>query len=249
MSPRLAGKCLSVTTPLRRLKPYKYTPFTSCWPQFSPSPRALTTESSDRYEQRPGDLTYPRWQATPPRMTAPVRSKPPVLNNAYKVNESQSRLDDVFENVLGKNGHLMLPEEVMWLAVTHKSFDHARRGYNDRLAFFGLIQTLHEPIGTGADTKVSTGRRIVNLQKSLAVLSHSSTMPNRPLHDVYGRVPFQHPALDGVGNLLGVPNGDSEQKDDPRFLGGKEQIAQLADRYGLLSVIRWKPKNVFADLS
>ena len=33
----------------------------------------------------------------------------------------------------------MLTEEVKWLAVTHKSFDHGKRGYNDRLAFLGMI--------------------------------------------------------------------------------------------------------------
>ena len=33
----------------------------------------------------------------------------------------------------------MLTEEVKWLAVTHKSFDHGKRGYNDRLAFLGKI--------------------------------------------------------------------------------------------------------------
>lgn len=33
----------------------------------------------------------------------------------------------------------MLTEEVKWLAVTHKSFDHGKRGYNDRLAFLGTI--------------------------------------------------------------------------------------------------------------
>ena len=32
----------------------------------------------------------------------------------------------------------MLTEEVKWLAVTHKSFDHGKRGYNDRLAFLGM---------------------------------------------------------------------------------------------------------------
>ena len=31
----------------------------------------------------------------------------------------------------------MLSEETKWLAVTHKSFDHGRRGFNDRLAFLG----------------------------------------------------------------------------------------------------------------
>lgn len=32
----------------------------------------------------------------------------------------------------------MLTDEVKWLAVTHKSFDHGRRGFNDRLAFLGM---------------------------------------------------------------------------------------------------------------
>lgn len=136
----------------------------------------------------------------------------------------------------------------MWLCVTHKGFDHGRRGYNDRLAFFGLIQTPLEPIGTVANGKISTGRRIVNLHRSLAIVSRSPTIPTHP-RDVYGRVPFQHPALDGVRNLLGIESKDSDEIEDPRFLGGKQEIAHLADRYGLLRVIRWKPKNVLADLS
>lgn len=32
----------------------------------------------------------------------------------------------------------MLTDEVKWLAITHKSFDHGKRGYNDRLAFLGM---------------------------------------------------------------------------------------------------------------
>lgn len=219
---RPAGKCLSVATSLRPLAPCKLTPITSHWSKLSPSTRALSTENSDWHEQRARTQEHPRWQATPPRMTAPVRSKPPVFNNHYRVNESQELLDKVFDNVLGRNGHRLLPEEVMWLCVTHKGFDHGRRGYNDRLAFFG--------------------RRIVNLHRSLAIVSRSPTIPTHP-RDVYGRVPFQHPALDGVRNLLGIESKDSDEIEDPRFLGGKQEIAHLADRYGLLRVIRWKPKN------
>lgn len=143
MPPRVFGKCLSIVTPLRRLKPCKHGSITLHWPKPTPSPRALSTESTDPYEQQAEPPEYPRWKATPPRMTAPVRSKPPVFDNDYPVNESQDRLDEVFDNVLGRDGHRVLPEEVMWLAVTHKSFDHARRGYNERLAFFGLIQMPH----------------------------------------------------------------------------------------------------------
>ena len=70
-------------------------------------------------------------------MMAPVRSKPPVANNDFAVNEDPELLDRVYNQVLGKEGDKMLTEEVKWLAVTHKSFDHGRRGFNDRLAFLG----------------------------------------------------------------------------------------------------------------
>jgi len=39
--------------------------------------------------------------------------------------------------MLGEGGEKVLSEEVKWLAVTHKSFDQGRRGFNDRLAFVG----------------------------------------------------------------------------------------------------------------
>ena len=70
-------------------------------------------------------------------MMAPVRSKPPVEHNDFIVNEDSKRLDEVYDRVLGPGGSDMLTEEVKWLAVTHKSFDHGRRGFNDRLAFLG----------------------------------------------------------------------------------------------------------------
>lgn len=72
-------------------------------------------------------------------MRAPVRSKPAVTNNEFHVNEDPQKLNKVYNRVLGRSGDKMLTEEVKWLAVTHKSFDHGRRGYNDRLAFLGMI--------------------------------------------------------------------------------------------------------------
>ena len=107
------------------------------------SVRSLTTSSVCRdYEERYGNRgrelrTGPRWQSTPPRMMAPVRSKPPVANNDFPVNEDPERLDRIYDRVLGRGGCEMLTEEVKWLAITHKSFDHGRRGYNDRLSFLG----------------------------------------------------------------------------------------------------------------
>jgi hypothetical protein len=43
----------------------------------------------------------------------------------------------MYLSFLGQNGDKLLSEETKWLAVTSKSFDHGRRGFNDRLAFFG----------------------------------------------------------------------------------------------------------------
>ena len=82
----------------------------------------------------------PRWQAPPPAMTAPFRSKRPVPHNEFQVNEDPAALDRAYARMLGAGGEKMLTEEVKWLAVTHKSFDHGRRGYNDRLVFFGVYE-------------------------------------------------------------------------------------------------------------
>lgn len=71
-------------------------------------------------------------------MTAPFRVRPqPYRPDEFRINTSSEILDEVYVNVLGKGGEEVLTEEVKWLAVTHKSFDHGRRGYNDRLAFLG----------------------------------------------------------------------------------------------------------------
>ncbi|KAI9825736.1 MAG: hypothetical protein M1826_006920 [Phylliscum demangeonii] len=80
----------------------------------------------------------PRWDHTPELMRAPIRHRPgrdPRL--IWKVNENPAKLDWMYKRLLGPGGDEMLTEEVKWLAVTHKSFDQGRRGYNDRLAFMG----------------------------------------------------------------------------------------------------------------
>ena len=103
------------------------------------SNRSFSTTQIGQEEsvQEKSSHAQPRWKETPPKMTAPFRSKPPVANGDWPCNESQEILDQFYERVLGKGGDKMLTEDVKWLAVTHKSFDHGRRGFNDRLAFFG----------------------------------------------------------------------------------------------------------------
>ena len=86
--------------------------------------------------------TEPRWLKTPERMIAPYRSRPLPNQKPHPVNSDPRRLDQVYLKVLGPGGDKILSDEVKWLAVTHKSFDHGRRGYNERLAFFGMRSRL-----------------------------------------------------------------------------------------------------------
>ena len=146
MPARIAEKHLSlVTRPLRRPKPKPCYWSSFRAPQFraNPSLRGFSTARSSHYEYQAQKTETPRWQATPPRMKAPFRSKPPVYNNEFSVNGDPALLDRFYETYLGKGGQRMLTEEVKWLAVTHKSFDHGRRGYNERLAFFGQAGHYH----------------------------------------------------------------------------------------------------------
>lgn len=84
----------------------------------------------------------PRWARTPRRMKAPFSphvTKDP-RRSEWKVNEDPKKLDDALNKFLGRDGERLLPDELKWLAVTHKSFDQGRRGFNDRLAFLGMFR-------------------------------------------------------------------------------------------------------------
>ena len=76
-------------------------------------------------------------------MKQPYSPKPPNANNDFPVNEDPVILDRAIARMLGSDasGSVadVLDEEVKWLAVTHKSFDQGRRGFNDRLAFLGAL--------------------------------------------------------------------------------------------------------------
>ena len=56
----------------------------------------------------------------------------------WKCNDDPEKLDRFYVKFLGRGGDTMLTEEIKWQAITHKSFDQGRRGFNDRLAFFGM---------------------------------------------------------------------------------------------------------------
>ena len=101
----------------------------------SSTTRHFATSNVHQYPDNSLD-PYPRWRQTPPAMRAPFRFKPPKARPT-RVNEDPELLDEALIRVLGKGGEKLLTDEVKWLSVTHKSFDHGRRGYNARLAYFG----------------------------------------------------------------------------------------------------------------
>lgn len=100
--------------------------------------RAISTATVKSSEMEVEAQPRPRWSQTPPAMKAPIRSraKSPNSTKPIPVNDSPQKLDQAYARFFGSE-ELSLSEETKWLAMTHKSFDFGRRGYNDRLAFFG----------------------------------------------------------------------------------------------------------------
>ena len=70
----------------------------------------------------------------------PVRIRPRPKNNEWTCNEDPKKLDAMYRRLFGGEGDSMLSDEVKWLAITHKSFDQGRRGFNDCLAYFGMFK-------------------------------------------------------------------------------------------------------------
>ncbi|KAK1466192.1 RNase III domain-containing protein [Colletotrichum cuscutae] len=133
--------------------------------------------------------------------------------SVWKVNEDPKKLDQMYVKLLGRDGDKMLPDETKWLAVTHKSFDQGRRGFNDKLAYLGRQAVILE-----------TTNRIVTGTDS----SKKAIVPEK----LYQRTPFEHPALTRVDNL----NAKQPQK-----VVTKEKVEALALAAGLDKVLRWKP--------
>ncbi|KAI9877875.1 MAG: hypothetical protein M1830_002583 [Pleopsidium flavum] len=199
--------------------------------------RCVSTSIPKHGEMEINRQDRPRWQFTPQDMRAPLRSRPKPLNNEFRVNEDPRRLDQMYTQFLGSGGDKMLTEEVKWLAITHKSFDHGRRGFNDRLAFLGTLEVAKAVVSTWremADAGNALGIRLVDVQTSLAIIHSASSQPLPPTADRLERVPFQHPALNGLTNLTAKTKTLSTDQG---------RLSQLAQQYGLGSVVRWKPKK------
>lgn len=207
----------------RRQLSFFLDPLRSCRPNKPSCPtqsRAVSTASPQRSEMEvsPEDSqTPPRWSQTPPAMRSPVPIPSKPNAKPWIVNSDPQKLDQMYQKFLGKGGEKLLGEETRWLAITHKSFDHGRRGFNDRLSFLGM--------------------RILELQTSLALLtvSDSSRYLKEKDQDELKREAFRHPAINSVECLLGGAR--------THFTSHK-QLSELGTGYGLPEVVRWKPKNV-----
>lgn len=192
-------------------------PACQCTSQRASSIRQLSASAPRKAEWEIDKGERPRWSYTPEQMKAPFPWRPKDPANAFEINSDPGRLDRFYISFLGRGGDKMLTEEVKWLAVTHKSFDQGRRGFNDRLAFFG--------------------RRILILQTNLALLN-SPTPPNtqrRHSNPSEMRIPFDHPALEGLSNLSGTPMGE---------ILTKSRLAAVATQAGMRDIMRWQPRFV-----
>ncbi|KAK4678884.1 hypothetical protein QC764_0029050 [Podospora pseudoanserina] len=179
-----------------------------------------TTADSQSASGASSSERRPRWSYTPERMKGPGFSINIVKNPARKiwhVNEDPEKVDAVYNRFLGKNGDKMLPDEIKWLAVTHKSFDQGRRGFNTRLAYYG--------------------RQVLALETMRSILANplpgDAAQEAITFSDEHGREPFQHPALANVDKLYAR---------QPWDVVSMEKIAKLAFDVGLGEITRWKPK-------
>ncbi|PFH59007.1 hypothetical protein XA68_12936 [Ophiocordyceps unilateralis] len=178
-------------------------------------PDALSdTIRNSRLGAEPPQVEKPRWSQTPERMKAPLQmdfARDP-RNKIWAVNNDPARLDEMYTRLLGPGGSRLLPEELKWLAVTHKSFDQGRRGFNDRLALMGRMALIME------------------------ATTHIISLPplkGTDFPDPYKRKPFSHPQLASIDNLA---------IEGPRHVVGKEKLYALALAVGMGSVVRWKPR-------
>ncbi|KAG6010314.1 hypothetical protein E4U54_008401 [Claviceps lovelessii] len=186
----------------------------------TPTPSSFTVHEQSQAQSQAQSYSQsesqspPRWSQTPAGMKAPFQldhARSPH-NKIWSVNNNPGRLDDMYNRFLGPGGSKMLPEELKWLAVTHKSFDQGRRGFNDKLALMGRLTLVMEAT-----------KEIV----SKAPLKGSRQTDDLP------RTPFEHEQLAAVDNL---------NVENPKDVVGKEKLFQFANKIGLTDVVRWKPR-------
>lgn len=134
---------------------------------FSSNIRPFSTTASLKETQFETEQSQrPRWSYTPERMRAPFSLKLKDTTKPWECNSDPRLLDDFYIRFLGRGGETVLTEEVKWLAITHKSFDQGRRGFNDRLAFLGmcaLCDWIHNVVQYNVYPNMSTNRRFLQV--------------------------------------------------------------------------------------
>ncbi|KAL7625271.1 hypothetical protein AAE478_004487 [Parahypoxylon ruwenzoriense] len=173
-------------------------------------PVASFSTSASRPSEEEQFENHPRWARTPERMKAPFSphiTKVPS-RSFWVVNDDPQKLDEALNNFLGHNGERILSDELKWLAVTHKSFDQGRRGFNDRLAFLG--------------------RQICVLECTQSIIT-SKPIPEELGHDPFAgrRKPFKDHALRSIENL---------SHSQPNDIFSLEKLSRIAFDTGLVDV-------------
>jgi large subunit ribosomal protein L15 len=83
-------------------------------------------------------VTIPRWKAAPAGLHLPFKIRNADGKPAWRCNDDALLLNRMYVRLLGSRGPTLLKDETKWLAVTHKTFDQGKRGFNERLAFYGM---------------------------------------------------------------------------------------------------------------
>lgn len=80
------------------------------------------------------------------------------------------------------------------------------------------------------------GRRIINLQTTIALLNSKVATSTQSQPDkTDGRVPFTHPALEGLTNLTDAPISE---------VLTKYRLGAIATKAGMRDILRWQPRQV-----
>ncbi|KAK3360454.1 ribonuclease-III-like-domain-containing protein [Lasiosphaeria hispida] len=179
-------------------------------------PFSSTIARSFEYDAEPEQNQRPRWSYTPEKMKGPGFSINIVKDprrKEWSCNEDPAVLDAMYNRLLGPQGEKMLPDEIKWLAITHKSFDQGRRGFNTRLAYYG--------------------RHILAFEATRSILVSPAGLSETVTPDAFNRTHFSHPAL---------ASADKLSNQQPQEIIQKEKMAKLAVEIGLPEVLRWKPR-------
>ncbi|TGZ82667.1 hypothetical protein EX30DRAFT_137608 [Ascodesmis nigricans] len=163
----------------------------------------------------------PRPESERPHYDRPRAPYPMKNRTQFAVNEDIKKLNSVIDRLVGPDHGL--PDDLKWQIVTHKSFDHGRQPFNQKLAHFGrIVLQLH------------TAQAI--LEKPSKERTPKPTTYKGINGDIFAAPePFVH---EDYKNLLGVKGGSVA---DP---GRKQFLSEIIFNSGLLDVTRWKPAEV-----